>query len=172
MAPDGGRGHRRNQAHGDIAGDGDRRSNARARTELATVTERAPLPVLPVASRTVTLIVWGPLAKPIVSQGIETLAPPVVCVLISVLPTETVNVLDDPLAPLTQITIQTVPVTVAPSPGAVNAIDSVPPAGGGGGAAWLFTVTVIVALALWLAPSSAVTVSVWLPLAIVVVFHV
>ena len=54
----------------------------------------------------------------------------------------------------------------------MNAIDSVPPAGGGGGAAWLFTVTVIVALALWLAPSSALTVSVWLPLAIVVVFHV
>ena len=106
------------------------------------------------------------------SHGIETLAPPVVCVLISVPPTETVNVLDDPLAPLTQITIQTVPLTVAPSPGAVNAIDSVPPAGGGGGAAWLFTVTVIVALALWLAPSSALTVSVWLPLAIVVVFHV
>src|SRR5207245_2188203 len=83
-------------------------------------------------SRTVTVIVCGPLAKPAVSHGIETLAPPVVCVLISVPPTETVNGLDDPLAPLTRMTTQPAPPTVDPAPGAVTAIDRVPPAGGGG----------------------------------------
>jgi len=48
-----------------------------------------------------------------VSHVSLTLDPLVVWVLITVPPTETVNVFDEPLAPLTQITIQTVPLTVA-----------------------------------------------------------
>src|SRR5437870_4076144 len=140
---------------------------------LATVTLIDADPVLPVASRALTVRGWAPLGVCRESQSSVIGMLLDVCVFTTAPPTDSVTV-DAPLAPLTQIVTQTAPLTVEPALGLVMATFSVPPPGGGGGGGGgpgLLTVTVIVAVAVRPPASLALSASVWPPLPRPFVFH-
>src|SRR5712664_3139346 len=106
------------------------------------------LPVLPVASRALTVSVCDPLATCVVSHGIE--IGPVLLVVVDATfwaPTLSVYVFDVPLEPPSQSTTQLVPLTVVPLLGWVMKTCRVP----------LETVTGFVAVAETLAASVTVS---------------
>ena len=128
------------------------------------------VPVAPAESRTVTVTVRLPFAVPVVLHGIDTGPFDVVVVVAVVLPpTLSVYVLLPAAAFSIQIVNHAVPLTVAPSLGAVMNTVMVP--GGGGGGVPFETVTVRVAVAVRPAPSPTVRLSVWEPSLAAAVFH-
>jgi len=138
---------------------------------LFTFTVIVALPVLPVASRTVAVSGWLPLATVRVSYGIE-MGPRLAVVVVPIVwpASVSVKVFELPLWPSTHITAHGTPLTVAPLDGCVIATRSVPPGGGGGGELFA-TVTLMLAEAVRPAESVSVADSVCAPSAVAVVFQ-
>src|SRR2546426_6047043 len=97
---------------------------------LATVTLIDAEPVLPVASRALSVSVCAPLGVSRESQSSVTGMLLDVCVFTTVPPSDS-ETLDAPLSPLTQILTHTTPLTVDPAPGLAMLEFTMPPAGGG-----------------------------------------